>query len=112
MASVDFGWVADAVDINREVGGDLTEVLDNVADTIRDRRAIDRQVRALSGEGRATAWVLLATPVVLFLLLSWRTPENVERFVSASVGRVLLAIALGGMLLGYIWVRRLVNIRY
>ncbi|MCP3993265.1 MAG: VWA domain-containing protein [Actinomycetia bacterium] len=112
MASVDFQWVADAVDINREVGGDLTEVLDNVSDTIRDRQAIELQVRALSGEGRATAWVLLATPIFLFIMLSWRTPENMALFVASPTGRALLSGAAGGMIIGYFWIRKLVNIRY
>lgn len=112
MASIDFGWVADAVDINRELGGDLTEVLDNVSDTIRDRRVIDRQVQALSGEGRATAWVLLTTPVLVFVLLSWRTPENMRLFLANSTGQALMGVAIGGMIIGYVWVRRLVNIKY
>lgn len=112
MESEDFKWVAQAVDINREVGGDLTEVLDNVAETIRDRRNIVRQAQAQSAEGRATGWVLLVMPVLIFAFMSWRTPENTKLFLSDSLGRILLAVALTGMIVGYFWIRQLVNIKY
>lgn len=112
MESNDFGWVADAVDINREVGGDLTEVLDNVAGTIRDRRAVVRQARALSSEGRATGWVLLGTPLALFAFLAYQTPDSIKLFVTDPTGRLLLAVGTAGMVVGYFWIRKLVNIKY
>jgi tight adherence protein B len=112
MKSPDFEWVARAVQINRELGGDLTEVLGNVAETIRDRRRIDRMVQALSAEGRASGWVLLALPFLMFGFLWWRTPDNVDLLLGTSLGRTLLAAALAGMVVGYFWIRRLVNIEY
>ena len=71
MKSQDFEWVARAIAINRELGGDLTEVLRNVGNTIRGA-ANERMVQALSAEGRASGWVLLALPVVNVLFLWWR----------------------------------------
>lgn len=112
MKSQDFEWVTRAVDINRELGGDLTEVLDNVADTIRDRRRVARMVRSLSAEGRASGWVLLALPVVMFLFMWWRTPENISLLLSESLGRLMLAAGLAGMTVGYFWIRRLVDLKY
>jgi len=112
MKSPDFEWVARAVQINRELGGDLTEVLGNVAETIRDRRRIDRMVQALSAEGRASGWVLLALPFLMFGFLWWRTPDNLDLLLGTSLGRTLLAAALAGMVVGYFWIRRLVNIEY
>ncbi len=112
MRSQDFEWVTRAVDINRELGGDLTEVLDNVADTIRDRRRVARMVRSLSAEGRASGWVLLALPVLMFLFMAWRTPENVSLLLTESLGRMMFAIGLAGMTVGYFWIRKLVDLKY
>ncbi len=66
----DFGWIARSVEIHREVGGDLAEVLDHVGETIRDRNQIRGQVRALSAEGRISALVLMALPIVMFIGLT------------------------------------------
>jgi tight adherence protein B len=112
MKNQDLEWVTRAVDINRELGGDLTEVLDNVADTIRDRRRVARQVQAMSAEGRATGWVLLALPFVMFLFLAWRNPEFVDLLVGTPLGRGMLIGAVVSMAAGYVWVRKLVNIKY
>lgn len=112
MDSPDLEWLAQAVDINRELGGDLTEILDNVAGTIRERRTVARQINALSSEGRATGWVLLGLPVALFLFSWWRTPANIEALFTEPIGRVLVAIALSGMSVGHIWIRRLVRLKF
>ena len=112
MDNDDLAWLAEAVDIHRELGGDLTEILDNVSDTIRERRTVARQVKALSAEGRATGWVLLVMPLLLFLLTWWRTPRAVEVMVTEGLGRLLLALALAGMVVGHLWIRRLVKFAY
>ncbi len=112
MKSKDLEWVARAVDINRELGGDLTEVLDNVADTIRDRRRVARQVQALSAEGRASGWVLLALPFLMFFFLVWRTPESASKLTNTTPGQTMLALGLFSMFLGYLWIRKLVDLKY
>lgn len=112
MDSADMEWLAQAVDIHRELGGDLTEILQNLATTLRERRSVARQVDALSAEGRATGWVLLAMPIVLFLFSWWRTPDNIGRMLSAPMGRILLVLAVSGMVAGHLWIRRLVNVKY
>ncbi len=111
-ASQDLEWVANAVDINRELGGDLSEIMDNVAATIRERRAVARQIDALSAEGRATAWVLLAMPILLFVFSWWRTPDNIATFVGDPLGRLLLVVAVGGMTAGHLWIRHLVRLKF
>lgn len=112
MKNQDLEWVTRAVDINRELGGDLTEMLDNVADTIRDRRRVARQVQSLSAEGRASGWVLLALPVVMFLFVWWRTPENAALMFNQPLGRMLLAGGVFGMAVGYFWIQKLVDLKY
>jgi tight adherence protein B len=112
MHNRDFEWVARAIDINRELGGNLTETLANVADTIRDRRRVARQVQALSAEGRASGWVMLALPFVMYLFTLWRTPDSALLLFTHPVGRILLGIGMVGMVIGYFWIRRLVNLKY
>ena len=112
MASPDLLWLAKAVDINRELGGDLSEIMDNVAATIRERRTVARRIDALSAEGRATAWLLLSMPVALFLFSWWRTPDNIQLLLTEPIGRVLLGAAVTGMVLGHLWIRHLVKPRY
>ena len=112
MQSEDLEWVARAVDVNRELGGDLVEVLNNVAGVIRDRRKVARQVRSLSAEGRATGWVLLALPVVMFLFLTLRSPEFAGLLTGTGIGLAMLGLAVAGMLVGYLWIRKLVDIKY
>ena len=62
VGSVDFGWVVQAIEINLESGGNLAEVLETIAGTIRERGQLRRQVKSLSAEGRMSAWILLALP--------------------------------------------------
>ncbi len=75
MDSEDFGWAVQAMEINRTVGGNLAEVLDSVADTIRTRAGLVRQVQALSAEGRMSAYVLLALPVIVAVLVTLTSPH-------------------------------------
>ncbi len=112
MKSPDLEWLAQAVDINRVLGGDLTEILDNVAATIRERRTVARQVEALSAEGRATGWVLLAMPILLFAFSWWRTPDRIDSLFTDPLGQVLLGVAVSGMLIGHLWIRKLVKVSY
>lgn len=80
MKSEDFVWVTQAIAINREVGGNLAEVRDGVNETIRERNAIRRQVKALAAEGKLSALVLMALPfgVPGFLMVS--NPAYLAKF--------------------------------
>ena len=69
MGSEDFGWVVMAIRIQREVGGNLAEILHTVSDTLREREFLRRQVKTLSAEGRLSAWILGALPVGMFLYM-------------------------------------------
>ena len=76
VGSDDFRWAVLAVNIQREVGGNLAEILDNVADTLRERAMMRRQVRVLTSEGRLSAWVLALLPVGIATYLFTRTPTT------------------------------------
>jgi tight adherence protein B len=108
MGSKDLEWVVSAIDINRETGGNLSEVLDTVSATIRERGRIARHVRTLTAEGRLSSRLLLALPL-LMLVWQWRVnPDNFE-LLTYGVGLVALAIAGILMVVGAVWVHRVVN---
>lgn len=86
MDSDDFRWIAQAIAIHREVGGNLAEVLDTVGHTIRERNAIRRQVKALSAEGRLSAWVLMALPVGIVAFLTATNPAYLSAFTDSLAG--------------------------
>ncbi|MBF0672754.1 MAG: type II secretion system F family protein [Salinibacterium sp.] len=108
MHSTDFEWVSQAVDIHREVGGNLAEVLDQVSETLRDRNQMRRQIQSLSADGRLSAWVLMALPLVVPLLLSLINPGFLAPMISSPIGWALLGISAVLLLIGGIWIRRLV----
>jgi tight adherence protein B len=110
MASEDFDWAMMAVKIQRDVGGNLAEVLDTVAETLRDREAVRRQVKVLSAEGRLSAGILTALPFVILLYVWKVTPGFLDPLIGTLIGRVLLVG--GGLLLvaGILIMRRMVRI--
>jgi tight adherence protein B len=112
MANEDFEWVVQAMDIHREVGGDLTEVLDTVAGTIRQRNQLRRQVKALSAEGRLSAWILFALPIGMFLAMRVLNPEYLNELTGSGVGIAMLVAAATLMLLGGLWLRKIVKLEF
>ena len=112
MNNTDFVWVVQAIAIHRDVGGDLARVLDNIIDTVRERASVQRQVRALSTEGRLSARVLTALPVVTVLAIQLVSPGYFTELTSQPVGWVLIGIASLMMLVGTFVIRRLVKIEY
>jgi tight adherence protein B len=111
-ASEDFAWVAQAIAIQREVGGNLAEVLDAVGHTIRERNAIRRQVKALSAEGKLSAAVLMALPFGIIGFISMTNPDYLAGFTESLVGYGMLAVAAVMMTVGGFWLRSTVRIRF
>jgi tight adherence protein B len=112
MGSEDFVWVAQAIAIHREVGGNLAEVLDAVGHTIRERNAIRRQVKALSAEGKLSAIVLMALPFGVTAFISLTNPAYLARFTESFVGYAMLAAAAVMLLVGGLWLKKTVAIKF
>ncbi len=112
MKSQEFFWIARAFDINRELGGDLTEILENISETLRDRRRVDRMIQALSAEGRASGVLMVALPVVMFLFMLWRIPDSASLLYTTNLGRVMLGVGVLGIVVGWFWMRKLVDLKY
>jgi tight adherence protein B len=112
MGSDDFTWVAQAIAIHREVGGNLAEVLDAVGHTIRERNAIRRQVKALSAEGKLSAVVLMALPFGVTGFISMTNPGYLAKFTESLVGYAMLGVAGVMLLVGALWLKKTVAIRF
>lgn len=112
MESVDFRWVAQAIAIHRQVGGNLADVLDTVSETIRERNQIRRQVRALSAEGRLSAWVLIALPFFVVLALSVMNPSYLSVFTQRAIGFAMIAVSVVLLAVGSLWLRKVVQVKF
>ncbi len=112
MDSDDFGWVAQAIAINRQVGGNLAEVLDTVGGTIRERGQIRRQVKALSAEGKLSAIVLMALPFGVTGFLVVTNPGYLAKFTESPIGYGLIALAVVLLLVGGLWLRKVTTLKF
>lgn len=100
MVSEDFSWIVMAIRIQREVGGNLAEILHTVADTLRERDYLRRQVRALSAEGRLSGYILTGLPIGLFFYMLVANPEYVRVMYTTVIGMILLGVAVFLLALG------------
>ena len=110
VRNADFEWVVQAMDIHREVGGDLAEILDRVGNTIRDRNSIRRQVSALSAEGRLSAAILFVLPIALTVVIALVNPGYLSELTDTTAGNVMIGLGVGLMLAGGIWLRRVIRV--
>jgi tight adherence protein B len=111
MPSVDLRLFVTAVNIHREVGGNLADTLDRLANTIRDRLRIKRQVRVYSAQGRLSGYILVALPVFMAIMLYIIAPGYLEEFVKVEEGKYAVVLALIAQIIGFLIIRRLINIR-
>jgi tight adherence protein B len=111
MHSDDFGWIVMAIRIQRDVGGNLAELLVTVAATLREREYLRRQVRTLTGEGRASAWVLGLLPVVFLGFLMLTNPAYLQPMFTSPLGLLLLVVAVVMMAIGVFWLSKLVKVK-
>jgi tight adherence protein B len=110
VPSLDVRFFATAVLIQRETGGNLSEILENLAHVVRERFKILRQVRVHTAHGRFTGYVLLALPAVLGIALSFLNPEHMNLLFRERIGQMLLMTALVMQTIGYFWIRQVVKI--
>jgi tight adherence protein B len=110
IGSRDLDWTVTAIKIQRKIGGNLAEVLEGVSKTIRERETLRRQVKVLSAEGRISSYVLTALPIVLGVYLTFVNPDYLRVLTSTRAGLILLSAAGGLMVVGYLWMQKIVRL--
>jgi len=107
---LDVRFFSTAVLIQRETGGNLSEILENLAHVVRERFKILRQVRVYTAHGRLTGYVLLALPAFLGIALAFINPEHMQLLFRERIGHMLLGAAAVMQTVGYFWIRQVVKI--
>jgi tight adherence protein B len=107
---LDVRFFSTAVLIQRETGGNLSEILENLAHVVRERFKILRQVRVYTAHGRLTGYVLLALPAFLAIALTFINPEHMQLLFRERIGHMLLAATVVMQIVGYFWIRQVVKI--
>lgn len=110
MDSDDFAWAVMAVKIQREVGGNLSELLMTVADTMTARERLRRDVAALTAEGKMSAIVLGVLPILLGMAMWAMNKEYINTLFTDSLGKVLLGGSVTAALAGFAWMKKIINI--
>jgi len=110
IGSEDMRWAVMAVNIQRQVGGNLAEVLDIVATTVRERAYIHRQVKVLSAEGRISIGILAALPFGIFFYLVLVNPEYIKPLFTTTMGQIMLIVGGALMAAGIFVMTRIVRI--
>ena len=110
VPSLDVRFFVTSVTIQRETGGNLSEILDNLGRVVRERFKIRRQVRVHTAHGRFTGYVLLALPAVLALALNWISPEHMKLLFNENLGRMLIVGAVIMQAVGFVWIRQVIKI--
>ena len=111
IESIDLHFFVTIVRINNETGGNLAEILDKLADTIRSRLQIRRQVKAFTAEGRVSGYVLFLLPIVVFVMLYFLNPTYMDVFFTKRSCQYMLLAALLAQCAGFLMIRKIVNIR-
>jgi tight adherence protein B len=107
---LDVRFFVTAVTIQRETGGNLSEILDNLAEVVRERFKLLRQVRVHTAHGRFTGYVLLALPAALGVALSFISPDHMNTLFTHPLGRTMLVGAAVMQTVGYVWIRQVIKI--
>jgi len=107
---IDVRFFVTAVMIQRDTGGNLSEILDNLAHVVRERFKIQRQVRVHTAHGRFTSYVLLSLPAFLAVALSILNPDHMAPMFREHMGQMMLLGAMVLQALGYLWIRQVIKI--
>ena len=112
MRNEDFVWIAQAIQINREVGGNLAEVLDQVNETIRERSEIKGHIKSLAAEGKFSAYILMAMPIGIVAMLMLVNPGYMNVMFTHPLGWGMMAASVILMTIGGLWMRKIIDLKF
>ena len=110
VGTEEFKWATLAINVQREVGGNLAEVLDTLSETVRERDQVRRQIRVLSAECRLSVKILIALPFLIALFMTWSNMSYMRLLWTTKPGLIFTAVAVVLMVIGAIWSSRVVKI--
>jgi tight adherence protein B len=110
MASTDVDQLALVAELQRQAGGDMAEVIDRVAETVRERFDLKRLVETLTTQGRMSRWIVSLLPIGLLLILEFENPHYLHPLVASTAGRVVVGIAAACAVAGSLIIKRIVEI--
>jgi len=111
IESTDLRFFVMAINIHREIGGNLGEILERLAKTIRERLTIRRQVRVYTAQARISGYILAVIPIVLAAFFYYMSPGYMEELLEVPIGRIAIVLAIAAQVMGFIVIRKIVNIR-
>lgn len=111
MDSTNMKWAAMAIQIQRTVGGNLAETLRTTAKTLRERESLLRHVKALSAEGKLSAYILIALPIGIFLYTMQTNREYIELLWTRPLGWAMLGGGVISLVIGTFWMRKVVDVQ-
>jgi len=106
----DFAMVTSALRINREIGGNLAEILESLAETLRRKQQMEGKIESLTAQGKLQGIVMTGLPVLLGVLLYFMEPENMEKLWTTTVGYIVLGIIIIMEFMGYVMIRKITSI--
>ncbi len=107
---VDVRILVTAILIQREVGGNLAEILDNLAAVVRARFTIRRQLRVYTAQGRMTGYLLSALPIISVLDSVHAESKYMSILFTDPIGKILVGVAISMQLVGFLWIRKIIKI--
>jgi tight adherence protein B len=110
MGSQEFSWVVMAIRIQREVGGNLGEILKTVAGTLRERERLRRQILVLSAEGRLSMMILVGLPIVFAVYLLLVRPDYIGMLLTEMIGIIMAGTGVLLLAVGILWMKKIVNV--
>ncbi|MFA6562123.1 MAG: type II secretion system F family protein [Verrucomicrobiia bacterium] len=110
VGSQDLDLMITAIEISRQTGGNLTEVFDQLATVIRERMRVEGKIRSLTAQGRLQAVIVGLMPLLLASAMYFISPAMMTGFLFSTVGVMIIVLALGFEIVGYLIIRKIVNI--
>lgn len=110
--SEDLELIVSAVVIQRQVGGNLAQVLDNISGTIRSRIKLRGDIKTMTASGTMSGYVIGAMPIILLVMLMILNPSHVEMFFTTEIGKLLLLLSAVMEAIGFFFVRKIVNVKF
>jgi tight adherence protein B len=111
VESTDFAFFVTAVLIQRQTGGDLSEVLKNISGMIRQRVRLQQQVKAKTAEGRFTGYIMVAFPIIMFFIASTLNPDYGQVLLHTTPGLKMLGFAALLQILGLVAIRKITTVK-